>query len=186
VNRATQGRYSPGSALEPFSRILLEKSHPTTPEEFTRIYTELGFLDPPAMRIPLAGPEGMGENLHINPLQMALAAAALSSDGILPAPRIVLAANTPQEGWVILPALDSARRIFPSGASDKVVDSLTDSNLYWEYTGASKTNPVTWHLSGTLPGWKGLPIVITVLIEEDDPDLASSIAEALLSDSLSP
>ena len=134
----------------------------------------------------MAYPEGTQQDLHITPLQMALACASLSSDGVQPAPRIVLAANTPQEGWVILPALGREQSVFPTGSSTAVIQSLASNNLYWEYTGVSSTDEVTWHLAGTLPGWKGSPIVITVLLEEHDPQLTSSIAEALLGNALNP
>ena len=186
LNRTTLGRYSAKDALEPFSSVLLEKPYPSTPQEYDQLYDSLGLLTPPAIRIPVASPEGPLQELHITPLQMALACAALSSDGLQPAPRIVLAANTPQEGWVILPALATEQRIFSAGSSAEIIQSLARNNLYWEYTGASMVEEVTWQLAGTLPGWKGSPIVITVLLEEHDPRLASSIAEALLEYALNP
>jgi cell division protein FtsW (lipid II flippase) len=180
LNRATQGQYSPQGALEPFSLVLLGKGKPATQLETTQLYAELGFLSQPAIRMPLAESERTGEDLQVNPLQMALAAAAITNQGILPAPRIVLAANTPQEGWVILPASGSPRNIFSPEGVENVLGSLTDNNLYWEYTGIAEAEPLTWHLSGTLPGWKGSPIVITVVIEGNNPTLARSIAEELL------
>jgi beta-glucosidase len=38
-------------------------------------------------------------------LQVALAAAALTNHGTVPAPRIAMAVNTPNDGWISLPAL---------------------------------------------------------------------------------
>ena len=57
---------------------------------------------------------GTGAILQVSPLQMALAAATLSNQGTLPAPRLVMSVDTPQSGWVTLPLTLTATAGSPS------------------------------------------------------------------------
>ena len=186
INRATQGRFSPRSALEPFSEILLGKPSPGSSQELALLADQLGFMDTPLIRIPGVNPGDSQGELRVSPLQMGLAAAALSANGLMPAPRLALAANTPQEGWVILPALGTPRQIFPKVEANEAILALAESNTFWGYTGVDDESALTWNLSGTLPGWKGTPMVIVVLLEEREPDLAQMISNKLLSYSIGP
>jgi hypothetical protein len=43
----------------------------------------------------------------------------------------------------------------------------------------------TWYLAGTLPGWKGSPMVLALLIEEDNPALAARMGQAVMQAALS-
>ncbi len=58
-------------------------------------YAALGFYDTPELRLPAAAASSPGSELRVSPLQMVLAAATLSSDGIRPAPRLAMAVDTP-------------------------------------------------------------------------------------------
>ncbi|MCL4560832.1 MAG: FtsW/RodA/SpoVE family cell cycle protein, partial [Chloroflexi bacterium] len=162
LNRATQGKYPPGTVLGPFLLAQVEDggSVSALPENQTytiegqriecvrplsanlgwfdsisagcpgslvalgerlgavqlmSLFTKLGFYSQPAIPLPSANPSpaspiehvdkaalGMN-NLTVSPLQMALASAALSTDGLRPAPRIVLATNITNQGWMVTP-----------------------------------------------------------------------------------
>jgi membrane peptidoglycan carboxypeptidase len=127
--------------------------------------------------------------LHVSPLQMALAAAALTADGLRPAPRLVTDVKTPQAGWVALPDQGSPEQVFPSGVTPPLLESLSSGDQpSWE-TAARAYNgkqTLTWYIGGTLPGWNGTPLAVVVLLEEDSPDLARDIGQAVLDAALYP
>ena len=186
LNRATQGRYPPESALEPFSQTLLGKRALTGNDERDQIYETLGFYSEPRLRIQVTSAGTTPDDLRVSPLQMALATAALSSDGIRPAPRIALAANTPQQGWVVLPALDEPVEILPKFFAHEIAQALAGEMPYWTFTGTMDEIHITWHLAGTLPDWSGTPLALVVLLEENNPRLAREIGGNLLEAALQP
>jgi len=126
------------------------------------------------------------ENLRVSPLQMALAAAAMSNNGIRPPARIALAANTPQQGWVVLPALGRSVDALPSPFARETTRELAGENPYWSFVGAAIDTSQTWYLAGTLPDWSGTPLALVVLLEEDNSFNANKIGKALLEKALKP
>jgi hypothetical protein len=97
--------------------------------------------------------------------------------------------NTPQQGWVILPALDQPRQALPAEAADSAARGLlVQGKSYWEETGRARTakGPISWYLGGTLPDWQGTPLSVVVILEEDDIYLAREMGRALLEQSLAP
>lgn len=186
LNRATQGHYSPESALEPFSQALFGESTSVGDNERSELYEALGFFAEPQIRAPVAIASRSVRNMRISPLQMALATAAISNNGIRPAARIALAVNTPQQGWVILPALDRPVEALPGPFARETARAIAGENPYWSYTGVSTDPPLTWHLAGTLPDWSGTPLALAVLLEENNRPLASAIGKSLLSTALQP
>jgi membrane peptidoglycan carboxypeptidase len=136
------------------------------------------------MQVAVAGTSS--DDLRISPLQMALATAALSNNGTRPAARIAIAVNTPLQGWVILPALDSSVEALPAASASETTQALAGENPYWSFTGTTDEMPLTWYLAGTLPEWSGTPLALVVLLEENDPALASEIGGKLLEKALQP
>ena len=190
INRAVQGLYPLGTLSDPFEQAL---SQPGVSPEIARqgIYETFAFNRVPQLRMLLAGPifgqDGMEP--HVSPLQVALASAALSNDGTIPAPRLAAAVETPNQGWVILPALGTPSNALPAAVADQVAGSLiSDSQNYWGYSGQAESaeSAVTWFIAGTPPNWQAAPLVVTVLLEEDDPRLARQIGQELLADAMSP
>ena len=114
------------------------------------------------------------------------AIAALSNDGIRPAPRIALAADTPQQGWVVLPPLDEPVEALPKSNVHETAQALAGENPYWSFTGAADDTQITWYLAGTLPDWSGSPLALVVLLEKDDPARASRIGGELIEMALQP
>jgi cell division protein FtsW (lipid II flippase) len=186
INRVTQGQYPPSSALEPFSEILLGKPTPGSSQELTKLADQLGFTETPLIRAPGLEAREPQREVRVSPLQMGLAAAGLSGNGVIPAPRLALAANTPQEGWVILPALGTSKQILPEIKANEAIAALAGNATYWEFTGVDNEAKLTWNLSGTLPGWKGTPMVITIALEEINPELARLISDKLLNYAANP
>jgi hypothetical protein len=86
LNRAAQGQYSIQSVLPLFSTINLDQ---VSKPAFSELFENLGFYDAPTLAIPTARPAAAGavEGLQVSPLQMALAAAALTNHGLRPSAR---------------------------------------------------------------------------------------------------
>jgi hypothetical protein len=120
---------------------------------------------------------------------MALAAAALSNDGIRPPPRLAMAVHTPAQGWVILPALSDPLQALPAqGARQAAGTLMVSGQLFWEWISPvfQSDHSYTWYLGGTLPDWQGTPLAVVVLLENDNSLLAQSIGEALLKLAIKP
>jgi hypothetical protein len=190
VNRAAQGAYPIGTAGSPFTLALGLPEQPNA-TELRDLYGKLGFYTTPDMRMPVARASGSGEvsELRVSPLQMAIAACALSNGGVRPAPRIALAVNTPQQGWVVLPAVGHGTEALPETFAKDAANKLAaPSATYWEYGGLAQSEQQTdtWFLAGTLPGWKATPLAVAVLIEGNYPMSAQRIGEQLILVALRP
>lgn len=171
-------------------------------EQVLATYQELGLYTAPDAPIPsnsleLPGafrdPEraylGQAE-ISVSPLQMALAAATLSSGGSRPAPQIALAVNSPTAGWTVLPPTDAPVPVFPPQSVNSVAEDLVAERLpVWRIVASAPNGPdhqVAWYLAGTLPSWSGAPLTLVVLLEDGDPNLAEVIGQAVLTAALQP
>ena len=184
INRAAQGLYPLGTVIEPFAQAAAST-------ELQTVYETFGFTRAPLLRMPLVEPifDEEGGDLHVSPLQVALAAAALSGQGSIPAPRIATAVNTPNDGWVVLPAMGTPFESIPAATAEETAQSLiTDGRSYWAHIGEaqSEESPVTWFIGGTPPNWQASPMVVVVLLEENNVPLAEQIGTELLSAAMNP
>lgn len=182
LNRAAQGAYPPGEALEPFLVAAGLTENPSA-DELNDLYAALGFFSAPELSIQVAEPSVLGGDLRLSPLQMALAAAALSSEGARPTPSLAMAVNTPSEGWVILSGLgESLTALLPRNAALAAETYILAGTPFWQFTASAgtTTESFTWSLGGTLTNWQGTPVVAVVLLEEDYPLLANYIGQELL------
>ena len=130
--------------------------------------------------------------MQISPLQLALAGAALSSAGTKPAAQIVSAVQSPQEDWQVLSALDEPVSVFSPDTTREIASAMAVEGLpIWQITASSPPTPGeqvvqtgTWYLAGTLPDIGGTPLVLALLIEQDNPGLAKEIGQTVLSGAL--
>lgn len=159
------------------------------------LYQDLGFFSSPRLHLPVAEPSipdlsdlasfyrGEGQ-LRVTPLQMAMAASALTNFGVLPGPRIVNAYQDPVEGWNTLPKLQGNDNIFQANAANQVNQLLKVTDLpYWQVisvTMSENDSPITWFIAGTTFEWKGQPITAVVLLEDYAPALAETIGQSLI------
>lgn len=190
LNRAAQGMYPPENSLTPFL-IAAELQVINSSEIDINLYERLGFYSTQNLRLPVSLAVTPKDELLVSPLQMALAAATLSNEGIRPPARLSMAINSPQYGWIVLPALTEPVQVFSSEAVRKTVDQLQVSKQsFWEYASTTKENTeariLTWYLSGTINDWQGTPLIVTVLLEEDNINLAKVIGQSLMKASLQP
>jgi hypothetical protein len=184
INRATQGLYPIGTALLPLIRAKFGESQPTN-SELNAYYQGLGLFQAPALNMPVVYDTGRNSagNLKASPLQVSLATALLSHDGIMPALRIATAVNTPKQGWVVLSALSTPVGIMQAEAANKAALSfIVKGKSYWSHVGQASSNDktITWLLAGTLPDWKGTPLVLVVTLEENNVSLANNIGGTFL------
>jgi hypothetical protein len=130
---------------------------------------------------------GQGK-ISVSPLQMALAAASLSPSGKIPTPRIALAVHTPSQGWVALPST-SPPVVTSLNNRLEAVRLLHIRNLpAWEVTATAQTTnaKTTWFLAGTMDDWKGTPLTLALVLEENDPVSAQKMGTELLKSILLP
>jgi cell division protein FtsW (lipid II flippase) len=167
------------------------------------LLTHLGFYNAPALALPVTQPltppvvtnidqYAIGqEGLSVTPLQIVLAAASLSSGGFLPSPRLATGLKTGAGDWVLFPGDNTpAVQVFTPDQARQVCQALVQSDqLTWlglglAQNGADQT--ITWAISGTLPGWQGVPLALVVLLEENNPVLAQRISQELVQSALKP
>lgn len=190
INRAVQGLYPVGDLLEPFA-FAMHRNSDVTAEDLEAIANTFGFLQAPQLPMQVAAPLPLSSKteLHISPLQAALAGTALSNQGTIPAPRIAIAVNTPEEGWVVLPALGMPlEAISAADANEAALSFRTGDHNYWSHTARAQgdESPVTWFIAGTPPDWQATPLVVAVALEEENSRLAERIGRELLIDAMNP
>lgn len=184
VNRASQGLYPVGNILSPLITAKYRIAKPSD-LDIQKFYKTLGFYQEPKLTMPVATAsesEGLKE-MRASPLQVSIAAAALSNNGILPTPRIAIAVNTPEQGWVVLSAENEPVEVIQAEASNDAVSSfIIDGKPYWSHNSQTKTKEgsVTWLISGTLPDWNGTPLILVIVLEEENVSLAEKIRNQIL------
>jgi hypothetical protein len=59
---------------------------------------------------------------------------------------------------------------------------IVQGKSYWSHVGQASVEDriVTWLLAGTLPDWKGMPLVLVVTLEENNTFLANYIGDTML------
>jgi len=190
LDRAAQGLYPAGTAPTPFL-FAAGLSENAPHNDLIQLYDALGFYTTPELRLPVAAASTASGELRVSPLQMALAAAALNNQGILPAPRLALAVNTPTQGWVILSPLGEPVQALSAQAAAATAESLMVSGqLFWQASGkgveTQEHKTITWYLAGTLPDWQGIPLALVVTLEEDNSLLAELFGQTLMKEALQP
>jgi hypothetical protein len=190
INRVTQGIYPMGTIMDLFERALNGDQTPGAGDVNT-IYKTFGFNRAPLLRMPVAASvfDEQRNDLNVSPLQVALAAAALTNHGLVPAARVATAVNTPNDGWVVLPALGMPFEAVPAAAADAAAESrIVEGQSYWAETGRAQGQEaqVTWFVAGTPPNWQASPLAIVVVLEEDNTALAQRIGQEVLGEAMSP
>jgi cell division protein FtsW (lipid II flippase) len=164
-------------------------------EALENLYTKMGLYTAPAVRLPLAQPSSpqpfslpeiaaVGQTeFTISPLQLALAAAAFSNGGVMPAPHFLLAAENPMGGWTQYSPEAEAVQLFKTQIADQTAALLSpEGSPYWQTTAfayAQSGQRLTWYLAGTLPGAQK-PLVVVVLLEFHSPRIIQDLGRQML------
>jgi cell division protein FtsW (lipid II flippase) len=174
LNRATLGRYAAGE---------LDSSL------FPGGLSGMGVVPTPLFELPSGDLPGEASiqseaSRGYSPLQMALAAAAVSAGGVRPAPQLVMAIHSPQSGWMPLPALSQVKQaLSPEQAASIAQQHAVPDQEFWQMTTVAAPQsgkPVTWYVGGTQPGLTGTPYVVALVIEDNASELATQIGQAML------
>lgn len=157
------------------------------------LFESLGFYTAPALPLQAAPPSTPGidrvelaaigqEDLAVTPLQMALAAAALSNDGAQPSPALALAMRTPDNGWTPLPHEPGRETLLAGGARLATRALAQDDAPYWQAAAVARSGEeeITWFLGGSLLDGQGPRLALALVLEENNPALAREIGQALL------
>jgi len=190
INRATLGQYPTGSIMQPFIQALYG-DNPVNGTDMIEMYKTFGFYRAPQIQLPIAPAASSADidTMRVSPLQMVLASAALSNHGIIPAPRIAMAVDTPNQGWISLPALGMPIEALQASAADEAASSyLVENQSYWQYIGQARENSSSfiWYIGGTPPNWQATPLVIVVILEEANERQVQRIGQELLVDAMNP
>ena len=188
INRAALGLYPVDAAMYPFALAFYGNTS-ISQAQWQDVYEAFGFLRPPELRMDVASPTSGADDLYVSPLQMALASAALSNDGVIPAPRVVAAVNTPAAGWVVLPTTGKPlQAVQPSVVDEAVLFYIEAGNTFWSHIGRAQDaeSSVTWFIGGTPPNWQASPLAVVVLLEEDNSREAERMGSELLNDAMTP
>lgn len=168
------------------------------PAQMDELFNQIGLYSSPNLLLPVAlqpsantkvysayqASIGM-DTLTVSPLQMALAASALSSGGKIPQPVLALAVNTPNQGWVILPGAPPQTGLPETAAGLSALMLAEPGQFYWRTLAvANGAAPVSWYVAGTLSRWQGSPLVIAVALEENNPALAEIVGKGVLETAL--
>lgn len=188
LNRATQGLYPPGEILIPLIQTKFTDTLPND-EQTLNYYSDLGLFTTPKLRVPVSTHTASNtlNDVRFSPLQIALAAATLSNEGSVPAPRVAIAVNTPEQGWVVLPELGEAREVLQArAANDAATSFIQDGKTYWSYSGLGQaaSTSVSWFIAGTPPNWQGTPLVLVAVVEENNPVFVQKIGDELINKAL--
>lgn len=123
----------------------------------------------------------------VSPLQMALAAATISNQGMMPSPKLVNSYLNEQQQWVPYnPTLESHQVIEPSVAHHIQMQLESQTTPIWYQIGhaeSAELTPITWYVGGTTQAWKGSPFSIAIVLEESNPVLIQEIGLKLLTQS---
>ena len=163
------------------------------------LFQELGIFTSPRLHLPVAEPttpdrsdltsfyRGEGQ-IRVSPLQMVMAASALTNYGVLPGPRIVNAFQDPGESWNTLPKLQGNANVLPANTTNQITQLLRVTDLpYWQVISVAQAENdaiITWFMAGTTSEWQGQPITAVVVLEDNAPALAESIGQSLIEEAI--
>lgn len=174
LNRATLGRYAIGEL---------------TSQLFPSGLSSLGIVPTPPFELPTGDLPGEASvpteaGRGYSPLQMALAAAAVSAGGVRPAAQLVIAVHNPQSGWMPVSALNQPKQaLAPEQAASIALQYAVQGQEFWQITtiaAPQSGKPVTWYLGGTQPGDAGSSYAVALVIEDSASELATQIGQAML------
>jgi len=162
--------------------------------DLLELYGDLGFFTEPSLNLTVADAEtasiiystGAGGELPVNisPLQMSLAASALTNEGILPTPRIVNSYQDPDGEWVALPKASASVQALSSEDAAEITALLQVPDFpYWSITATAITEEgetITWFLAGTTADWQGQPLSLVIVLENSNPETAAWIGSTLM------
>jgi cell division protein FtsW (lipid II flippase) len=167
-------------------------------ERLLDLFSELGFYSAPLLTLEtqaetaptsLDRPEAAATgqiDLHVSPLQMALAACSLSNAGQLISPQVSLAIQHSDGTFDNLLTESNPIEVLSQGSVASMAQNLAVPNLpIWELTAQALGNDgqtITWYLGGSLAGKTSNESgkCVVILLENDKLALARSVGREML------
>jgi cell division protein FtsW (lipid II flippase) len=182
----------------PAALLTLGKS--LTVEDLQSLYSQLGFGTTPSLPLEVApaleiknfsshDQETLGQGeVSVSPLQMALAAASISTGGTRPAPVIATAIDTPQQGWVALSTQPTASVFTESSLTRTAHQLAVDNQPIWQVVANAHAGEsvLSWYVGGSLPEWQGTPLALAVILEDGNAAEVQEIGQKLLLGTIQP
>lgn len=165
------------------------------------LYQNAGFYDLPEIRLPVdtstapppnSDPAAAALGARLSPLNLAVAAAAISAQGARPQPLLVLDMRLPDAAWQSLVKYQQPQGVFSAQAARDTMRLLADPlQLTWHTLAIAaqadaNQAPVTWFVGGSSVGWQGSPLALALVIEGDQPALALQIGAQVLQAAMQP
>jgi cell division protein FtsW (lipid II flippase) len=160
------------------------------------LFTQLGFYQAPDVQVEIhsqpapaelstPGAAATGQaGLLVSPLQMALAAAALSNQGEMPPAQLVLAIEDANGNWQDVEPNSEPQTALGNVAAMGAAQRLANMDLQiWEYTARASgehNQPFTWYIAGSLPAAGKPARVVVVLLESYNAAIARSVGRELM------
>lgn len=166
--------------------------------DFTQLISLFGFTVEPQIPLPVSpayalpksfDPEKIvfgADPIKVSPLQVAVAAAALTNGDHLVQPQLVTAVTSP-DGWIMLPSQESVRINLPN--NDEIIQRFLNDDLpIWEVNGVSYSEQgrVSWYVAGTSSEWQGTPYSFVVLLEGNYSRETRAIGRSILESIINP
>ncbi len=125
---------------------------------------------------------------RISPLQLLIAASALSNNGHVPSPILVTAYQDPSKDWIAMPDLSALKTADMLNAPAATENLATTSFPGWETIShmIDGDHTVDWFIAGTTPEWKGAPLALVVVLEGGNPETTRSIGEEMFLSAVTP
>jgi cell division protein FtsW (lipid II flippase) len=125
--------------------------------------------------------------ISASPLQMAMLASTISSQGNLPSPLLTLSVNKGDQR--IMFTAPRSTSVFPPDVAQQVAtDLVLDGQPVWQSTSRvyQGGKAYAWFVGGTLPSWQGAPLAVAVVLESDSPAEARQMGVSLLETIIQP
>jgi cell division protein FtsW (lipid II flippase) len=119
--------------------------------------------------------------LRVNPLQIATSASAITNDGLMPTPKIVVSVNTSKGGWISL-SKETKSQVMPANQANSINKFLKSEDISgWEITaqGNDLKTKVAWYIAGTPSSWLGKPLTVVLVLENQNPLKAREIGREI-------
>ena len=163
-----------------------------TRQTLNNLLARAGLLQSPSLPLLVAPNENNVETigqtpLTATPLQMAMLAATISSQGSLPAPLLTLSVNKGAQRMIFTATRPTPA--FTAATARRVADDLsTDGKSTWQSTARvyQDEKAYSWFIGGTTATWQGTPLAVAVILESDNPTLANQMGAAILEAVLQP
>lgn len=171
-----------------------------TPTRLWELYSKLGFFKQPDVPLELADatsltypidPQMIEKNSiswHVSPLQMVIAASALTNEGKVPEPELAEAYLSPENEWIAFQKTEEGNTLSNFNAATSIENLVRSSFPGWETLSQIKENDVmiNWYLAGTPQSWMATPLALVVVTENGTPEKTQEIGREMFLTAVNP